>query len=266
MIYIQSSATDILGSAVAYRNIMAEGTLSWSSQTTDGAAANALGPQTYDFWVPSALPANIATLLPSAVACDCAAIVAHTLGTHASTAYVEASLDGSAWVTFATIAPTDDADIFVLFSDLSAVPYPRWRIRITGTTAPAIGIAWIGPRMIIPMGVQPSYVPLNLALNIEMLVSNNTRGGQFQGNRVEKVGASTSINMAPQERWWVQSEAVDFIAHYNEGKPFLWLSCPDLHPLDAHYVWRAGDTLAGSYSAGSQWVDMAISVSAYVGQ
>ena len=265
MIHIQPSATGISDSAVAYRNVMAEGTLSWSSQTTDGAAANALGPQTFDSWVPAAMPANIATLLPSAVACDTAAIVSHTLGSSGATAYIEASLDNVTWVTFATITPTDDRDIFVLFSDLGGISYPRWRLRVTGATAPAIGIVWIGPRLIIPMGVQASYTPLNLSLTVD-LMTNDTRGGQFLGNRIMKKGASTGVNIAPQERWWVQSEAMPFIAHYNAGKPFLWLSCPALHPEDAFYVWRAGDTLSGSYSGGSLWVDMALSVNAYVSQ
>lgn len=263
--YIQPSAYGINDSAVAYRNVMAEGTLSWSSETADGFAANALGPQTFDSWVPAAMPATIATLLPAPVACDTAAIVAHTLGSTGATAYVEASLDGITWVTFATIAPTDDKDIFVLFSDLGGVAYPQWRVRVTGTTAPAIGIVWIGPRMVIPMGVQASYTPLNLALSVEMM-TNISRGGQFIGNRIEKVGASTSISLSPQERWWVQSTAVPFITHYNAARPFLWLSCPELHPEDAHYVWRNGDTLAGNYSGGSLWVDMSMSVAAYVGQ
>ena len=264
MIYIQPTAYGVQDSSVAYRNVMAEGVLSWSSETADGFAANALGPQTNDSWTPAAMPANIATLLPSAVACDTAAIIAHNLGTKAATAHIEASLDGVTWVTFATIAPTDDADIFVMFSDLSGVAYPRWRVRVTGAVAPSLGIVWIGPRMKIPMGTQASYIPINMALKIDLLV-NETRGGQFIGNRIERKGASTGITLAPQERWWVQSEAVPFIAHYNEGRPFLWLSCPALLPDDAHYVWRAGDTLSGSFSAGSQWVDMSMDVSAYVG-
>ena len=264
MIYIQGSAAGIQDSSVTYRNVMAEGTLAWSSQTTDGFAANALGPQTYDSWTPAAMPATISTTLPSAVACDTAAIVAHNLGTKAATAYIEASLDGSTWVTFATIAPTDDRDIYVLFSDLAQVPYPQWRVRVMGAAAPSLGIVWIGPRLTIPFGTQPSYVPINMALTIDLLV-NETRGGQFMGNRVQKKGASTGINLATQERWWVQNDAAPFIAHYNAGKPFLWMSCPDKQPDDAAYVWRAGDTLSGAFTGGSLWVDMSMSVSAYVG-
>lgn len=264
MIQIEHSAFGIEESAVAYRNVLTEGTLSWSSQTADGAAANALGPQTYDFWTPASLPAMLTVTLAEAVDCDCAAIIAHTLGSSGATVQVQARNGTDPWVTFSTVTPADDRDIFVLFADLAGTAYDQWRIRITGSTAPAVGIAWIGPRLIIPDGVQAGYVPLNLALSVE-LMPNITRGGQFLGNRVQKVGASTSLSLARQHRHWVQEDAAPFIAHYNAGKPFLWLSCPELLPDDAHYVWRAGDTLSASYGAGSLWADMSMEVAAYVG-
>lgn len=260
MIHIEDTATAISASAVAYRNVLAEGTLSASSETADGFAANALGPQTYDAWVPASLPATLAVTLPEAEECDCAAIIAHTLGSAGATVDVQ-YYDGANWVTTQSVTPDDDRDVLMIFGGQES---NQWRIRITGTTPPAIGIAWIGPRMIIPDGVQAGYVPLNLALSVD-LMPNVTRGGQFLGNRVEMVGSSTSISLALQERWWVQSEAAPFIAHYNAGNPFLWLSCPDLHPEDGHYVWRAGDVLSGSYGAGSMLVEMSMSVAAYVG-
>lgn len=262
MIHIEPSATGTRTSAVAYRNILAEGTLVPSSQTPDGFAANALGPQTYDFWTPAAMPATLSVVLPVAVDCDCAAIIAHTLGSAGATVHVEGSLTGASWVTVSAVTPTDNRDLIMLFA--AEVPYPRWRIRITGPTAPAIGIAWIGPRFIIPDGVAAGYVPLNMALSVDLL-PNITRGGQFLGNRVQKVGASTAINLAAQERWWVQSEAAPFIAHYNAGKPFLWMSCPDLFEEDGHYCWRAGETLSANFGAGAVWADLSMTVAAYVG-
>ncbi|NPD15799.1 hypothetical protein HOY34_11360 [Xinfangfangia sp. D13-10-4-6] len=262
MIHIEPSATGISESAVTYRNVLTEGALSWSSQTPDGFAANTLGPQTYDYWTPAAMPATLAVALPDPVDCDCAAIIAHTLGSSGATVHVEGSLAGASWVTVSTVTPADDRDLFMLFS--AEQPYSRWRIRITGPTAPAIGIAWIGPRLFIPDGVAAGYKPLNMALDIELKPSV-TRGGQYLGVSVKKKGGGTSIPLVPQRRWWIQSDAAPFIEHYNHGRPFLWISCPDLHPDDAHYCWRAGDTLSASFGAGSVYGDMSMEVSAYVG-
>ncbi|WP_157970963.1 hypothetical protein [Pseudogemmobacter bohemicus] len=92
MIRIENSATGTRASAVAFRNVLAEGVLSWSSETPDGFAENALGPQTFDYWTPAAMPATLAVLLTEAVDCDCAAIIAHTLGSASATVHVEGSL------------------------------------------------------------------------------------------------------------------------------------------------------------------------------
>ncbi|WP_283177889.1 hypothetical protein [Gemmobacter sp. 24YEA27] len=262
MIHIENSATGTRASSVAYRNVLVEGVLSWSSQTPDGFAANALGPQTNDAWKPSAMPATLSVILPVAVDCDCAAIIAHTLGSSGATVHVEGSLTGASWVTVSTVTPTDDRDLIMLFA--SDVPYPRWRIRITGPTAPHIGIAWIGPRFFIPDGVAAGYVPVNMALDIELKPSV-TRGGQYLGVSVKKKGAGTSISLTPQRRWWIQSDAAPFIEHYNLGRPFLWMSCPDLFPDDGHYCWRAGDTLSANFGAGAVYGDLSMEVSAYVG-
>ncbi|MCB5411775.1 hypothetical protein [Pseudogemmobacter faecipullorum] len=261
MIHIEPSATAVNASAISYRNVLAEGTLLWTNQTADGFAANALGPQTYDAWVPSALPAAISSLLPEPVECDCAAIIAHTLGSAGATIMIQASATGSSWVTLSTLTPEDDRDIFVLFSAEQA--YPRWRILITGTTPPSIGIAWIGPRMLIPGGVQAGYVPLNMALDVELSPSITVKG-QYVGAYTKRTGGGTSIPLATQDREWLRYDAPEFIAHYNAGKPFLWMSCPDELPEDAHYCWRDGNTLAASFGAGARRGDLTMQVSAYV--
>lgn len=261
MIYIEPSANAVRASSVSYRNVLAEGTFFYTNQTPDGAALNALGPQTFDAWAPSALPAAVSSLLPEAVECDCAAVIAHTLGSSGATMMVQASVTGSSWVTLATITPQDDSDIFVIFTAQQA--YPRWRIIITGTTPPAIGIAWIGPRLLIPYGVPEGFVPLSKSLNVD--VENQvTEGGQYRGSYIRRVGASTGISLGQQDRWWVDDVAQPFIEHYNLAKPFIFAACPELLPQDAHYCWRAGGTLAGSLSAGSQYYDMSMDVAAYV--
>lgn len=262
-IHIEPSAYGTNDSAFVYRNFFTEGTLSWSSQTADGSAANALGPQTYDAWVPASVPAWMSVDMAGAQHADCAAIIAHTLGSSGNTLIIEASADGDSWVAISTVIPTDDSDIFSLFDPMEIEGCRYWRIRITGGTPPAIGIAWIGPRLFVPMGVQASYTPINLAADI-VLTTSSSITGQYVASYIERKGGGTSIQLAPQARHWVQEDAADFITHYNEGNPFLWLSCPERLPDDAHYCWRSGAVMGTSFTTGAQWVDMSLEVSAYV--
>ena len=258
MIHIHPSATGIAEASVLYRNVLAEGVLAWSSQTADGFAANAIGPQTYDFWTPSAVPATLSVTLDAPQACDTAAIIAHTLGTAGATVEVQ-HFSGGAWVTAQAVTPEDDADLVLLFGEVTAA---QWRIRITGAVA-SIGVAMIGQRMVIPDGVTAGYTPVNLALDVELSPSVTIRG-QYVGAYIKRQGAGTDIPLAQQERWWVQGEAAPFISHYNAGRPFIWMSCPDLHPEDGTYCWRDGNALSANYGPGSVWASMTMQVSAYV--
>ncbi|MGA0540735.1 hypothetical protein [Neotabrizicola sp. VNH66] len=258
MIHIDPTATDTERASVLYRNVLSEGTLAWSSETADGYAANALGPQTYDSWTPSAVPATLSVTLGAPVTCDCAAIIAHTLGSAGATVEVQ-HFTGGIWVTAQSVTPPDDRDIVMIFGAVSAA---QWRIRVIGAVA-SIGIVMIGPRLLIPGGTQAGYEPLNLALDVELSPSITIRG-QYVGAYVKQMGAGTPIALAAQEREWVQTEAVPFIAHYNAGRPFVWMSCPDMLPEDGHYCWRAGNTLSASFGPGAMWADMSMQVSAYV--
>jgi len=245
---------------VLHRNILALGTLSWSSQAADGFAANALGPQTNDFWTPISLPANLSVTLAEPIICDACAVIGHNLGSRGSTLLVQ-WWNGSEWITSQTLTPNNDRDFLLIFGEQAAA---LWRIRVTGATAPNISIVMLGKRLLIPNGVQAGYVPINLALDMELSPSVTVRG-QYVGTFVKRRGASTSIALAQQERVWIENEAAPFIKHYNEGQPFIWASCPDLLPEDMAYCWSAGRTLRASYGAGAVYGEMGLEVSAYVG-
>lgn len=259
MIRIETTATDTLSAMALYRNVLSEGTLAASSAAIGFDAANALGPQTNDSWKATALPATLAVMLGSAVACDCGSIIGHTLGSSGSTVYVE-YFSGS-WQVAASLTPATDADILFLFGAQTST---QWRIRITGSTIPVISIAMIGPRLVIPEGVQAGYTPVNLGLSVDLLRSE-TRGGQFLGNRVQRTGAGTSIPLAPQERAWVETAAKPFIAHFNSGKPFVWAAAPAVLADDMAYCWRSGGVLSANYGAGALYGSMSMEVQAYAG-
>lgn len=261
MIHVDPAATDPLASMLLFRNVLAEGTLAASTEAADGAAANALGPQTYDYWTPTAVPATLAVTLADDVECDCAAIVAHDLGSKGATVEVQYyDTATTAWVTAQTVTPTDDSTILMIFP---AEESDQWRFRVTSHIA-SIGVAMIGPRLLIPGGTQASYTPLNLALDIELMPSVSI-AGQFLGTRINRMGAGASIALSTQERAWIEGAFAPFIAHYNGGQPFVWASCPNALKDDVSYCWRSGGTLQAAYGAGALFGEVALEVEAYVG-
>lgn len=258
MIQIAALSTETGLPMLLWRNVLGLGALVASSAAPDGFAANALGPQTYDFWTPTAVPATLAVTLGAAAQCDACAIFGHTLGTAGAT--IEVQYFSGSWLTVATATPATNEPLLFIFPAVSST---QWRIRITGAVA-SISIAMIGKRLIVPTGVQTGYMTLDMALQIEMTASKSVTG-QFFASRVNRKGATTSIALATQRRTWIEGDAAGFIAHFNAGGTFAWASAPDLLPRDLGYCRRAGAVLAATYDPGAIYGEMSLDVDAYNG-
>lgn len=258
MIYIEPGAENTLDGLILYRNVMAEGTLTASTEAVDGFAANALGPQTYDYWTPTAVPANLAVTLPTAVLCDCCAIVAHNLGSKGATVAVQ-YYDG-AWITAAETTPTNDTDILMIFEGVAS---DQWRILVTNAVA-SIGICMIGPQLVVPQGARVGYTPLNLAVSVELAPSITVKG-QYVGTFVKRQGGEISVALALQTKEWVEEDAAGFITHFNDGQPFIWASAPEVLPDDLGYCWRRSNRIQIVYNAGAELAEINMELQAYVG-
>lgn len=219
---------------VLFENYLSTGTLSASTEASDGAKENIADESTADFWTPTALPAWIETDAGSAVTVDCAAIVAHTLGSEGATVEVQ-YYNGSGWTTVASVTPTDDEIILVLFGEETR---QRWRFYITGTTVPSIGVGMIGQRFVFESNVVAPYTPIKMSEEIELLTSV-TLGGNFLGNRVRRTGARTTVAFAPALATWVRGTLEPFRQHFNNGQPFVFASSPTFVPNDAAYCFRS---------------------------
>lgn len=261
MIYLEVGAEDTRDATILYENVLAKGALSASSATTDGHAANALGPQTYDYWTPALVPATLAVTLAADAKCTACAIIAHNLGSKGATVEIQHYDDATtAWVTDASVSPVDDSDILVIFEEAES---DQWRIRVTGAVA-SMGVIMIGPRLLVPGGARVGYTPINLASIVELAPSITVRG-QYVGTFVKRQGASTTVALALQTQTWVEDTAAEFIEHFNTGQPFVWASCPELLEMDVAYCWRASKELQIVYNAGAQWAEISMGIQAYVG-
>lgn len=249
---------------ILYENLFTLGTLSASSQAANYPKENAVSETTTEYWKPTAFPANLDVSLPESTMADSLAIVGHNLGSNKCQIGLWASGDGITYVQVYTgILPKDDSPILMLFGGVS---YKFWRLRIAndgGGSLPYISVVMLGRRFNFPAGVKPPYTPVWLSQSYELLTANSV-GGQFIGNRVLRGGGKTSIDLVSLETGFVENSLLEFREHYNLGKPFIWSSSPYYFPKDVGYVWRTeSSTMSPTFDSTGNWMSTGMEVYAY---
>lgn len=241
---------------VSYRNLLANGTITNALLPSGAPRADAVTEDTTEYWAPTGAD-TLRVTLASAEPADVCFIAAHTLGTEGESLSVQ-YLDGT-WQTLATITPTDDQPFMVVFPRKTAT---QWGISVTG--ACQIGVAWIGPRIVIPGGVVPDYSPVWASRRVEKY-PGVTRRGHFRGQRIERIGASLSVQFMPLEHDFALNDLSGFRDHYNEGRAFIWASAPMVFPDDAAYCWAPDNAVfAPSIRAGGDLVNLSLAMEAFV--
>lgn len=244
---------------VMFRNLLAEGAITNASLPAATPRANAVTESTFDYWQPATVPETLRATLGSAQAADGAFFAAHTLGTAGATLTVQ-YFDGSTWQTQASFAPTTNDPFGFIWPSRSAT---GWGIQITGAVA-QVGVAWVGPRLVIPGGVLPDYVPIWASRRIEKYAGVSRRG-QFFGQRIERAGARLSPSFMDVPYSFALTSMAAFRTHYNEGKAFVWASAPGVFPEDAAYVWAADDeVLTTPIRSAGDWCGLSMNVEAFV--
>jgi hypothetical protein len=246
---------------VLWDNLFSQGTLAASTESTDGEKENAVDGTTYDFWTPTALPATLSVTLGSGAPASYVGIAAHDLFTGGCTVAVEYYSGG--WVELATVTPTDNKTLIIAFAETTAT---QFRLYITGTTPPSIGVAFIGDVVRFDTGILPAYTPIAYSDEIELL-NSQTMNGQFITNRVNMVGAKTNVNLNILDRTFVEgSDFQSFRNYYNLGNPFFFASNPSELDFDVAYCWRQkGGEIKPTFSNNGIFYTTSMSLEAYVG-
>ena len=229
-------------------NILTEGDLTVSSETSDGAGLNALSDTTFDFWTPSATNARLDVDMGEAVTCDAVGIAAHTLGTDGASFRVRSSNTGfTDLTTRIDHSPLTDDTIIGLFQSVSA---RYWRFQIYNGPA-SIGVVKIGKRVIVPTGVLLGHVGANHGERIELL-SNDSINGQFLGTRVIRRSAEINIDFGLVSKEFVENDLAMFEYNYNQGRTFFYAGSPANLPNDIGYCKRpsASQELRPNYEGG----------------
>ena len=215
-------------------NILTEGDLTVSSETSDGAGLNAMSDTTFDFWTPSAASARLDVDMGEAVTCDAVGIAAHTLGTDGASFRIRTGTTGfENVITRIEHSPLTDDTIIGLFPSISA---RYWRFEILNGPA-SIGVVKIGKRVIVPTGVLLGHVGVNHGERIELL-SNDSINGQFLGTRIIRRSAEINIDFGLVSKTFVENDLAMFEYNYNQGKTFFYAGSPANLPNDIGYCKR----------------------------
>ena len=167
-------------------------------------------------WQPTALPSTVTVDGGSAKAADYAFIWAHDLGSQGATLEVRGSTDNfsASDVLVATVTPSDD-DPFLL--DWASVSYRYWRIRITGSTMPSLGIAAIGAALEIPSPLVEGFDPVGRK---PKGMFNRSVGGQPLGRTVQYEEWAQSLRFELLTWAWIRSTWEPAWAAHLRGEPF----------------------------------------------
>lgn len=261
MIYIKRTAvaTDAAPMVLWENELLSATSVVATTEATDAPVENLLTDSTWDFWKPTSTTATVTATFPSSINITAIGIAAHNLGSLGATVNFKRGN-----TTIATITPTDDTPIIML---VSSTAYTIWRIEVTGSSAPvSIGSLFFGSPLVFESGIVPSYNPLWMAENIELL-QNQSLGGQFFQNRVIRKSAEGSVQLNILDRSFVEGDAFqNFRNHYNDGKTFFWAAGPSVFDKDAAYVRRtSGGEMKPSFNDNGIFYNVNMQLEAYVG-
>jgi hypothetical protein len=175
------------------------GTVAVSTEATGYDGDNAADGTTYTAWKPTAMPATW-TLTFTSAAVSYVGIAAHDLGSRAATVNVQ-RWTGAAWSTVATATPANDNALLFLLTRRTA--QTTFRVEVTGSSIPMIGIIAIGDVLEMPQKcVWTDSLPFNEAMQVTYADAISEGGnvlGRFLTRRARP--CSMTVNNI-SETWW----------------------------------------------------------------
>lgn len=227
---------------IGYDNFVKGSTVTATSEVSGFPADAVALSMTYERWQPSAMPATLSIDAGSASDADYIGIAAHTLGSTGATVAIEYSTDNMSWTTVETISPADDSAIMVLFTSVQA---QYWRLVISGTTAPQIGVVYIGQVLAMQRGIYGGHSPGKLSRQTTIRPTRS-EGGQWLGRSVIRQGYSESYSWDNLTATWYRDNFDPFVEAAIQY-PFFVAWQPLRHPSEVLYAWTS-DNISPSNS------------------
>lgn len=243
---------------IGYRSILTAANLSGTAGTTGFPLAAIVNPATYERYTPSAMPAEIVCDAGAAVAVDYVAIAAHNLGSKGCMVILESSSDNVTWTTHLAIIPTDDTTIIGLIGAISA---RYWRLSIYGSSAPTIGVVYLGQVLTMPRNIYGGHTPITLA-RVTAVRPTLSETGQWLGATQERKGFATSFAWKNLTAAWYRANFDPFVATNPRARPFFIAWRPKTFPAETAYCW-ATDDIKPSNSGTKDFMEAGMSVEGF---
>lgn len=247
---------------ILYRNLArATGaTVSASTETSSRPAVAAANPNTYESWMPTAMPATWTINLAATRKADAVGIAAHSLGSNGVTVAVQ-YYNGTAWVTEQDLIPANDDAILVLFTKRDATGY---RLSLSGGTGiPYIGVIFVGESLQMQRPIYGGHSPLNLS-RATNIAGNNSVTGNWIGRSVIRRGYSVSVSWSNLKADWYRSYFDPFVKYASQSAgPFFLSWRPQTFPDEVGYCWLSSSDISPSNSGTRDLMSVSMSANAY---
>lgn len=239
------------------------------TETADGAAINATTGTTYDYWQANASGSavNLQVVFNTTRAPDFAGISAHNLADLGASIAIQ-RWNGSSWEGVGTgpVTPATNEAIGFYFDASGST---QWRFRVTNivsTQVVRIGVAFLGDAMTMPQRIYQGYTP-TLRPNQVALQTNISEGGNLLGSTVVRKGIRLGAKFSLIRRGFVRNDDsttgfLNFIDHFNAGKPFYWAWRPSRYG-DLYWAWRDGAVVDPTNSGPTTYQSLSLDMRAY---
>lgn len=224
-----------------------------SASSGSGTVAALSTPSTWERWQPAAGTHTVTATLSSARTVDYVGLAGYDLAGGTVTVAVSPDLV-SGFTTVATFADFSKESVMRLFS---AVTARRIRLTVTRGTAPALGVFYCGPVLVLERATRGGGSPATL--NRKTGYSNEfSAAGQILGRVINRQGIKTAVSLRNLTDAWYRANFDPFVAAART-QPFFYLWNPRDYPADCIYG-VASDDVAPTLQGGRAMMDVSFEI------
>lgn len=245
---------------IGYKSILTTSNITVSGAVTNFPGTAVVNPATYERWQPSGLPATLTVDAGESVDVDYIGIAAHTLFSNSCSVTAQYSTDNSSWVDVDEFSPGDNGAIMMLFTKVSA---RYWRISIAGTSAPLVGVVYIGKALEMERPIYGSHSPITMS-RVTAVRPNISEKGQWLGSSVEREGLRTTFSWQHLTAAWYRANFDKFVANKPRANPFFIAWRPSKYPEEVGYCWATNDIRPQNMGI-RDYMEVSMSVEGYQG-
>ena len=242
---------------IGYDNFVPAATVTATSAEAVWPADSVQRENTFERWQPTSGNGSITIDNGTAKPADYIGIAAHTLGASSSMVTVEHSSDNSSWTTIETVSPADSSAIMVIFAEVTD---RYFRVSVAGSTAPQIGVIYLGVALAMQRAIYSGHTPITLGRRT-VKRPTKSQDGQFLGSSTIRNGLQTGFAWKHLKAQWYRDNFDPFVKSAR-NKPFFIAWRPSKFPGEIGYCWSTNDITPSNMGV-LDYMDVSMSVEGY---